>query len=616
MKALQRALVGGLIVAMGFCGMGCGNKFFDPTQIGRFRPTPAVNIILDSLGVAEEAPSPWEDATEPMPQDLLTNDTDYKLGSGDVVTIAIYELLNEAQMVTNNYVINESGKVSIPEAGIVQAAGLSETELEQRLRDILSPDILPNPTVSVTLINSQRRQCSVVGDGVARPNRFLIPRHNFRLTDVLALAGGANQFNVSNIYVARTMPVETETASVQPSFSGHPIAKPLKTMTPPGAQASMGEFGRLPKIYRPHTPSFPSVQQERQMLGMGTEMTQRLWSESQKLVPTNPSWHTAMAPEVISPVEFPQTQHYGFVNPGMTTRDLPAMTAMPSPAAPGNAVATGANGPQIEWVFENGKWKPITRTPMSTTGPAPVTQVPRTHQTIPTPRPVIPSQPTAPADTGTPQVEWVFQDGRWIPVQARRLAPGGPTYEFGQDPSVLPLNGQQTTVEPEGWEASPQTRLIRIPKDRLMAGDQNYNIIIKPGDTIYVPVDVVGEFYIMGNVNRSGTINMTGRPITLKQAIVMAGGLGPLAFPKKCEITRRIDSNREQTVLVDLDKIASGEQPDFFIKPNDMINVGTHYSSRWRAVLRNSFRAAWGFGMVYDRNFADDKFGMGWPFSL
>jgi len=30
---------------------GCGNKFFDPTQVGRFRPVPAVNVILDSLGV-------------------------------------------------------------------------------------------------------------------------------------------------------------------------------------------------------------------------------------------------------------------------------------------------------------------------------------------------------------------------------------------------------------------------------------------------------------------------------------------------------------------------------------------------------------------------------------
>jgi len=46
---------------------GCGNKFFDPSQVGRFRPVPAVNVILDSLGVAEEAPAAWEGAEEPLP---------------------------------------------------------------------------------------------------------------------------------------------------------------------------------------------------------------------------------------------------------------------------------------------------------------------------------------------------------------------------------------------------------------------------------------------------------------------------------------------------------------------------------------------------------------------
>ncbi len=41
---------------------GCGNKFFDPAQVGRFRSVPAVNLILDSLCVAEETPMSWEDA--------------------------------------------------------------------------------------------------------------------------------------------------------------------------------------------------------------------------------------------------------------------------------------------------------------------------------------------------------------------------------------------------------------------------------------------------------------------------------------------------------------------------------------------------------------------------
>ncbi len=55
--------------------------------------------------------------------------------------------------------------------------------------------------------------------------------------------------------------------------------------------------------------------------------------------------------------------------------------------------------------------------------------------------------------------------------------------------------------------------------------------------------------------------------------------------------------------MVDLDKIAQGLQPDFFIKPNDLINVGTHPTSIFRAVLRNAFRASYGFGFIYDRNF-------------
>jgi len=32
--------------------------------------------------------------------------------------------------------------------------------------------------------------------------------------------------------------------------------------------------------------------------------------------------------------------------------------------------------------------------------------------------------------------------------------------------------------------------------------------------------------------------------------------------------------------------------------------VGTHATARWRAILRNAFRATYGFGFVYDRNFA------------
>jgi polysaccharide export outer membrane protein len=158
------------------------------------------------------------------------------------------------------------------------------------------------------------------------------------------------------------------------------------------------------------------------------------------------------------------------------------------------------------------------------------------------------------------------------------------------------------------------TRVIKIPVDRLKGGDPRYDIVIRPGDRISVPVDVIGEFWVMGNVNKIGPQNITGRPMTLKMAIATAGGLSELAWPKKVEVIRRIGRNKaglmqEETVMVDLDKIAKGQQPDFFIKQYDLINVGTHGTSYFLYVLRNAFRAYYGFSMTYDRNFATSDFG-------
>ena len=85
------------------CVSGCTAEFWDPPQLGRFRPTPAVNVILKSLGVAEEPPMAWEGGEEPRPEDSIPMDSDYTLGVGDVVTVSIFELLAEGQAMANLY---------------------------------------------------------------------------------------------------------------------------------------------------------------------------------------------------------------------------------------------------------------------------------------------------------------------------------------------------------------------------------------------------------------------------------------------------------------------------------------------------------------------------------
>ena len=182
---------------------GCNNKTLDPSQIGRFRPTPAVNVILNSLGVAEEAAVAWENAQEPQPSDIVAVKADYALRPGDLVRISIYELFQEGVPAVNDYIVSETGKVSVPDVGVIQAAGLTERQLEEQIKQILSPGVLRNPSVTVTLLDSQQRTFSILGNAVARPSRYLIPRYDFRLADALATAGAQMQFNVSNVYVSR-----------------------------------------------------------------------------------------------------------------------------------------------------------------------------------------------------------------------------------------------------------------------------------------------------------------------------------------------------------------------------------------------------------------------------
>ena len=613
MKRLKFVRHKGLLYAalsLLFLGLfsGCGNKFFDPAQIGRFRPVPAVNVILDSLGVAEESPEAWEGAEEPLPIDTVVTDSDYVFRSGDVISIAIFELLQEGVQYLNTYVVTETGKISIPEVGVVQAAGLTETQLEGQIRKILSPNILKNPSVTATLVSSQQRAFSILGDGVPLPGRYFIPRYDFRLTDALATAGGPRQFNVSYIYVSRFIGDKQQAPNmINPGFeelelevikpeSTRPAIKRRKTNTSrvqyqwpesnvvisSSEMAADTEPARIPSpVGQFNNPASLWLYAKDTSMPLG-------WASAQEPVEEPPSVEEVLktlsehsgGEKVINEPAGRQrsTQRRTII------QDLPRSSVAPAgrkrtDESPGQ----DTNG-NIEWVLQDGEWIPV-----QVERPKPAKEEPAGH------------------------IEWILQNGRWVPIQVGKPKSIEPVIKVAPEQQLAAPPDEKPPVFAEGQEGAG-TRLIRIPAEKLLEGDPRYNIIIKSGDSIFVPVDIVGEFCIEGHVNRAGYIPLTGRPMTLKQAIAAAGGLGPLAWPKRCEVIRRIGRKKEEIVMVDLDKIASGEQPDFFIKPHDMIRVGTHATSRWRAILRNAFRATYGFGFVYDRNFADRDFGTSRPF--
>lgn len=168
--------------------------------------------------------------------------------------------------------------------------------------------------------------------------------------------------------------------------------------------------------------------------------------------------------------------------------------------------------------------------------------------------------------------------------------------------------------EPFDWDAVPEfelsQRVIEIDVRALRSGDPRQNVVVRNRDVIHVPVDT-GIYYMMGEVNRPGVYAFGGRDITLKQALASAGGLGPLAWPQRCEIIRREPGTDKQlTIPVNLDAIFAGLEDDLYLRDDDIVNIGTHVVAPFLFVIRNSFRFTYGFGFVYDRNFADkDAYG-------
>lgn len=212
----------------------------------------------------------------------------------------------------------------------------------------------------------------------------------------------------------------------------------------------------------------------------------------------------------------------------------------------------------------------------------------------PNAKPTAAAQPKAASNGAT--APWIFIDGKW------QLAPKSAS---GSDAGMtLPGENRQPR------EIVTQ-RVIRIPRDRLEAGDSTYNVIIRPGDVIRVPEATQGVFYVGGQVRRAGSYNIPpeGR-MTIRRAIDAAGGLDALAWPERAELVRALGEGRQAIVSFNLRAIFSGHQPDIYVKPDDQINIGTSFWATPLAVIRNGFRASYGFGFLLDRNFGNEVFGL------
>jgi protein involved in polysaccharide export with SLBB domain len=557
------------------------NSFLTPSEVGRFdKAAPWGNArpvkwpILDQLDVIDAPANEWEAATDPTPADVMSEVKEFTLGPGDLVRISVYDLQEPGREWFKEQQISETGTVDILYLGSVRIAGLTTTQANEKIgqegiaKHVLLPpgNGSPGPQVSVTLLQSRGRIFSILGlDTVGRPGTYNIIGSNFRVLDALALAGDLRmQPGLDYLYIIRPTQTEAPPPVMPPSSMGTPDTS--GTMTPPSNPLETIEgIERTTTIPAPTPPATSPA--------------------PTPPAATLPGPSSSAAPVYLRPL--PATITADAAKPGIGQSDLDAAISGGTPPASATNAATTAgttatkpagNGDNLleqaidpssgkksgNYVFIGGKWVlvPATTNPASTTGTTGTTALP-------------------PADAAT-----AANPGAVAPGTVASPAPGA----VATSPEMMPPNLRTQ-------------RVIRIPIAALRSGDPRYNILIKPGDVINVPSVETGEFYVMGHVNRPGVFALTGRKITMKMAIAAAGNLDQLAIPRRCELIRRIGTNQEAIVYVNLQSIFDGSQPDIFLKPNDLINVGTDMIAPFLAVTRNAYRLSYGFGFVYDRNY-------------
>lgn len=253
--------------------------------------------------------------------------------------------------------------------------------------------------------------------------------------------------------------------------------------------------------------------------------------------------------------------------------------SQPKPPAPG--------------MLADGESRPTTRRAQPPEGGTPAPQPPPID--LPDSSAARPTA-SAPAAAGTaqPNVQWNFVNGQWVRVQPAQPEPGAPS------PAGSPAAGDVLVAQ----------RVIKVPTAALIAGAAKYNIIVRPGDILRVPSNVDQFFYIGGQISRPGVYSIPRSGITLLRGLMAAGDMTGIAIPERVDLTRKIGSNQQATIRLNVKAIGEGTNPDIYLKNDDMVNIGTNFWAYPLAVIRNGVRASYGYGFILDRNFGSDVFGV------
>ena len=112
----------------------------------------------------------------------------------------------------------------------------------------------------------------------------------------------------------------------------------------------------------------------------------------------------------------------------------------------------------------------------------------------------------------------------------------------------------------------------------IYQADPSLNLVVRPGDIIYVPEVERVRIFVSGAVSKPGLYEVPrDEPVTVLKAVTLAGGTTDRASEKKVQILRTGENGERMTVQVDLKKIKRGKVDDVVLQKDDVVLVPESY---------------------------------------
>ena len=562
--------------------------------------------ILGRIDVIEQA-SDQPEYISPNPDMLKPSETAYKFAANDVLRISIPNLLATGQTEVSDRVVDQSGDIQMPVINKVRAAGLTTEQLQKSIEGKLD-GIITNPQVFISLEKGEAFQYRVLGS-VDKPGIYALTKPDFRLMDALATAFGAS-VNTQRILITRTELEEEQKAAYdrepkkpESSPDGAAVTAPTSAKTETNSvQAPVGAASKISEI------------------DVDSILNSLPKQNSNEPVPA-PTPAPTLEP-VAAPIPAPTPEPAPTAAPTPEPLPDPASATEPAVAPPVADPNTDPTKKRTQLGMLRAATRQAPPVDVDQLEPATSDDIAGAAGTESTPTRVLDENAGDQFIFDSSSQKWVRKSS--MPVKSTSSKSASTTNNANSESSSTNASDSTDTANAsKGSAANAQmhkdkrklskpdkTIVIEIDYNRLVRGQSNLNIVIRPGDAIYCDSGEVGVVYIDGEISRPGVYNLpTNGRLTLSRLVAAAGGVSELAIPERCDLIRRIGSDKEACVRISLAAIRNRGEPDIFLKPDDHLIVGTNFWALPLARFRRDLSFPNSVGFQLDRNFGNDVFG-------